>query len=419
MPIAWVLALGINRAYEARFLFVGSEEYRRAVLAGLSLTAGIAILAYAANVDFARGYIVLAFPLLVTLDLTARHRLRRRLNARRAAGQCMHRVVVLGYERPAANLIQQLLRERFHGMDIVGACLPTEQVDRERLPGMTVPVYGSFANAVAAVKIARADTIAVLPSPEMDATTLRDLSWELEGTGVDLVLASALMDVAGPRTSIRPIDGLPLLHVEPAQLTGAARVVKRGFDLVFAGLAVLALLPLFAVVAVLIRLTSRGRPFFVQTRVGKDGREFRLIKFRSMYADAEGRLAELQAHNEHDGPLFKMRHDPRITPIGKWLRRFTIDELPQLINVVRGDMSLVGPRPPLPGEVAQYGRDVRRRLAVTPGLTGLWQVSGRSNLSWEDSVRLDIRYVENWSLSFDLVILARTFAAVLRTSGAY
>jgi exopolysaccharide biosynthesis polyprenyl glycosylphosphotransferase len=210
-----------------------------------------------------------------------------------------------------------------------------------------------------------------------------------------------------------------MLHVDRAELTGGRRVVKATFDRVVGSALLFFLAPVLAGLALAVKLGSKGPAVFAQTRVGKDGREFTLYKLRTMYTDAEQRLAELNALNEHDGLMFKMRNDPRVTPAGRWLRRFSLDELPQLVNVVLGQMSLVGPRPPLPSEVAQYHSDVYRRLAVKPGLTGLWQVSGRSDLSWEDTVRLDLRYVENWSLTFDLVILLRTVTAIVRSSGAY
>ncbi|WP_205752587.1 sugar transferase [Cryptosporangium phraense] len=418
LPLAWVVALLMNRTYETRFLFAGGEEYRRVLNAAVFLTAAIAVFAYCTNTAFARGYVLLSMPLVLGLDLGLRYLLRLGLNRRRARGDCMHRAVVLGYGRQVQAFTKQLRREPYHGMSVVGCCLPADEAANAP-GGIEVPVYGSFDDVIVAILESRADTLIVLPSPDMDPAAMRALSWDLEGTGVDLVLANALLDITGPRTSIRPVDGLPLLHVEPAALTGARRVVKRAFDVVLAGMLLFFLSPILLIAALVVRLSSKGPALFVQTRVGKDGKEFRLFKFRSMYADAEERLAELQHQNEHSGLMFKIKDDPRVTRVGRYLRRFSVDELPQLLNVVRGDMSLVGPRPPLPREVAQYAHDVRRRLAVIPGLTGLWQVSGRSNLSWDDSVRLDLRYVENWSLSFDLVILLRTALAVVRSSGAY
>ena len=234
-----------------------------------------------------------------------------------------------------------------------------------------------------------------------------------------LAQSVTLIDVAGDRTTIRPVDGLPMLHVEHPHLRGGARVVKDLVDRAAAAMLLALLSPLLATIALWIWRDSPGPVLFRQVRVGRDGREFVMYKFRSMYLDAEARLAELRHLNEHDGVLFKIQNDPRVTPVGRWLRRFSMDELPQLFNVLRGHMSLVGPRPPLPQEVAAYPDDLRRRLAVKPGMTGLWQVSGRSDLPWEEAVRLDLRYVENWSLTLDLVILLRTMTAVLRSSGAY
>ncbi len=418
-PLAWIVALVFARAYERRFLFVGNEEYRRFLNAGVGLTATVALVAYAANFQFARGYVVVALPLVTIAGLVGRYVRRKYLFARRAQGDCMRRVVVLGYERPVATLARQLARERYHGMEVVGACLPPDHTSGSRIADVELTVYGTFDTVGEAVRAARADTVAILPCPEMDSFALRRISWELEKTGTDLVVTSALLDVAGPRTSIRPVDGLPMLHVEPAELTGARRLTKAAFDRVLSTVALIVVAPLLGALAAAVRLTSKGPAFFTQVRVGRDGREFTIYKLRTMYADAEERLAELAAQNEHDGLLFKIRDDPRITPLGRFLRRYSLDELPQLINVFLGNMSLVGPRPPLPSEVAQYPEDLLRRLAVKPGITGLWQVSGRSNLSWEDTVRLDLRYVENWSLTFDLVILLRTATAIVRASGAY
>jgi len=285
------------------------------------------------------------------------------------------------------------------------------------------PVYcnlevGHVAHAVAK---AQADTVIVLPCPELDASAVRRLAWKLEGDDIDLILASALLEIAGDRTTIRPVDGLPLLHVEHPRLKGMRRMVKGAFDRSAALAGLVALAPLAIVIGILVKCTDGGTGplIFRQVRVGRGGEHFTMYKFRTMYADAEERLSHLWHLNENDGVLFKMRSDPRITPIGRWLRRYSLDEIPQLLNVVKGDMSLVGPRPPLPREVAEYAFDVRRRLVVKPGVTGLWQVSGRSDLSWEDAIKLDLRYVENWSLPMDLMILARTVFAVFKSSGAY
>jgi exopolysaccharide biosynthesis polyprenyl glycosylphosphotransferase len=270
------------------------------------------------------------------------------------------------------------------------------------------------------VRTLRATAVAVAECPELEGSALRQLMWDLEGTGVDVLVGSALTEVTGPRLSIRPLAGLPLLQVEEPELTGARRLLKSLTDRTIALIIIALALPALVVLGLAVRLTSRGPAIFRQTRVGRHGGTFTMFKFRSMYVDAEARLAGLATQNERaEGLLFKMRDDPRVTPVGRFLRKWSLDELPQLFNVLIGTMSLVGPRPPLPREVAQYGNDVRRRLLVKPGLTGLWQVSGRSDLPWDESVRLDLGYVENWSLAMDFVILIRTVVVVLRRSGAY
>jgi exopolysaccharide biosynthesis polyprenyl glycosylphosphotransferase len=283
-----------------------------------------------------------------------------------------------------------------------------------------VPVVGTSSSILAALASTGADTVAVSAWSDLTQADLRRLSWQLEGSGVSLVVAPSVTDIAGPRIHIRPVAGLPLLHVEQPEFTGGRRLLKNGVDRLAAGLALMLLMPLMMVIAIAIRLTSSGPALFRQTRVGVDGSTFRLYKFRSMHVDAEQRLTALAAANEAgDGLLFKIRHDPRVTDLGRWLRRYSLDELPQLVNILRGQMSVVGPRPPLPAEVAQYGDDVRRRLLVKPGLTGLWQISGRSDLSWQESVRLDLHYVENWSLALDAMIVWKTFFAVVGRRGAY
>jgi exopolysaccharide biosynthesis polyprenyl glycosylphosphotransferase len=415
LPLALLLVMAVSRAYERRYLFVGTDEYQRVLRGGMGLIAGAALVSYALGLDLARSYVLAALPTATAAAAVLRFALRKRLHAARARGECLRRVIVVGHELSVIGITRQLRRERYHGLEVVGACLPPGCDDAV----LDLPVYGTFDDVATAVDLADADTVVVLSCPELDGVALRRLAWRLERDDVDLVVASALIDVAGARTTIRPFDGLPMLHVEHPRLHGGIRIVKELVDRLGA-LALLALFgPLLLAIALLVRVTSPGPVLFRQVRVGRDGREFRIVKFRSMYVDAEARLAEVRHLNEHDGVLFKIRNDPRVTPVGRWLRRFSLDELPQLLNVLGGQMSLVGPRPPLPQEAAAYAADVRRRLAVKPGMTGLWQVSGRSDLPWEEAVRLDLRYVENWSLSLDLVILLRTMTAVMRSSGAY
>ncbi|GGK67544.1 exopolysaccharide biosynthesis polyprenyl glycosylphosphotransferase [Planomonospora parontospora subsp. parontospora] len=413
LPVVWVCAIALNRAYEARLIGLGPEEFQRVLQCGFMITAALAVGAYVTKTDVARGYVVLAVPLATALTLLARYRLRRSLHRRRARGGCMRRVVAVGHRAAAAELVDRLRRERYHGMEVVGVCVP-----RGGGPEVAgVPVLGGLSDVPLVVGQAEADTVAVLACPEMDGTALRRLAWRLEKTHTDLVVAPALMEVAGPRTTIRPVAGLPLLHVDHPELAGLRQVVKMLFDRVGAGALLVLLSPLLLALALAVRMSGPGPVLFRQTRVGRDGAEFMIYKFRTMVTDAEQRKITLMS--DDGGVLFKIRNDPRVTPVGAWLRRHSMDELPQLINVVLGHMSLVGPRPPLPEEVARYGDDVRRRLLVRPGMTGLWQVSGRSDLSWEESVRLDLRYVENWSLMLDLQILWKTWSAVARGAGAY
>jgi exopolysaccharide biosynthesis polyprenyl glycosylphosphotransferase len=417
LPLLWAASVALAGGYDSRFIGVGSDEFRRIANAAVCLTAAVAIFSYAFKLDIARGYVALAMPSTALLDLGMRYWLRKHLHKMRSTGQCLRRVVVVGHAPAVAELSLVLSRHSYHGMSVVGACL----AGSSRPPKVGgIPVFGGLDSITAAVDHFSADTVAVLSCPEMDGTRLRQLGWELETTSTDLCVAPALLDVAGPRTTIRPVAGLPLLHVDQAELGGAKRVIKGAFDRAAAGAMLTLLAPIFAAVALAIRFTDHGPVFFKQTRVGKDGGDFKVWKFRTMVVDAEARKAQLAEHNESTGGmLFKMRRDPRITKVGGWLRRWSLDELPQLINVALGEMSLVGPRPALPAEVEKYGYEMQRRHKVKPGITGLWQVSGRSDLPYDEAVRLDVRYVENWSVALDLQILWKTTAAVFKGSGAY
>jgi exopolysaccharide biosynthesis polyprenyl glycosylphosphotransferase len=415
-PGLWLIAITLSGGYDVRFIGTGVDEFRKVLNAGVSLTAALAIFSYAANSEFSRAYLLVALPGATVLDLVARVVLRKLLHRLRAADRCMQSVVVVGHEVAVADLVRELGRDKYHGMHVVAACVPGASRGTE-VSG--VPVAGGIDDVANVVRRVAADAVAVSTCPEMDAVKLRGLAWELEKTGTDLCVAPSLLDVAGPRTTVRPIAGLTILHVDHPQLSGARKAVKTLFDRLVAGIALLVLSPVFLAIGAAIKLHDKGPVFFTQMRVGKNGRSFKIYKFRTMVVDAEARLAQLRASNDHDGVLFKMRRDPRITAVGASLRKWSVDELPQLVNVLLGEMSLVGPRPALPDEAARYADHVRRRLVVKPGLTGLWQVNGRSDLSWEESVRLDLRYVENWSFALDLQILWKTFSAIARGSGAY
>ena len=416
LPLLWLGAVGLAGGYDVRFIGTGSDEFRKILNAGVGLTAAVAIFSYLVDVELSRAYLLVALPSVTGCDLFARYAMRKRLHRWREEGRYLLSVVAVGHETAVAALITELGRDRYHGLTVVGACVvhPSENAE---VAG--VPVYGGLDDVSAAVSAFGADTVAVLACPEMDGIRLRALAWELEKTGTDLCVSPVLLDVAGPRTTVRPTAGLTLLHVDHPQLSGMRLLLKGLFDRTVAAVALFVSLPLMILLALLIRLHDRGPALFTQTRVGKDGHVFKIYKFRTMIVDAEEHRARLLARNDSDGVLFKLRQDPRVTALGAHLRRWSIDELPQLFNVLLGHMSLVGPRPAMPGEVARYADHVHRRLVVKPGLTGLWQVSGRSDLSWEESVRLDLRYVENWSFALDLQIMWKTIWVMGGKSGAY
>jgi exopolysaccharide biosynthesis polyprenyl glycosylphosphotransferase len=416
LPFIWLGTVLVAGGYDSRFIGVGTDEFRRVLNAGVFLTAAVAFVSFASKADLARGYVVIAMPTVTLFDLTVRYALRKRLHRVRTRGGCMRKVVVVGYAPVVRDITEMLRKETYHGLSVVAACV-AGATEAGVLAG--VPVVGNLDGVVDVVSRFDADTVAVLACPEMAGDRLRRLAWDLEKTGTDLCVAPALLDVAGPRTTIRPVAGLPLLHMDHPEFSGVRRIIKAAFDKLLALAGLIVAFPLLALLALVITLDDGGPALFRQTRVGKDGHNFSVYKFRTMVTDAESRKADLSAHNQQQGPLFKIRKDPRITRAGSWLRRYSLDELPQLLNVLNGDMSLVGPRPALPEEAAMYGDHVRRRLAVKPGMTGLWQVNGRSDLSWDESVRLDLRYVENWSFMLDLQILWKTCAAVARGSGAY
>jgi exopolysaccharide biosynthesis polyprenyl glycosylphosphotransferase len=418
IPLLWLALAGLRNAYDPRVFGSGSEEYRRVAAVGVLLLATVAFVSYALELDLPRTLVVFDLPALTAAVLLGRYVARKALHRARLAGRCLKRVVAVGREGAVLELVEHLNRERYAGMLVVGACVPAPST-ADRLVRAGVPVAGSLDDVAEVVRRMDADTVAVTSASETAALYLRRLTWQLEGSGVEVLVSPGLIEVAGPRLHIRPFVGLPLLSVEEPEFSGWRRLVKGTIDRVAAALLLLAASPVLIGIALAVRLSGPGPVLYRQERVGLGGQLYTMYKFRSMVVDAEARLAALQAANEGDGLLFKIRHDPRVTPVGRWLRRFSLDELPQLLNVLGGTMSLVGPRPPLPTEVERYDSSVRRRLLVRPGLTGLWQISGRSDLSWDDSVRLDLRYVENWSLALDVLIMWKTAAAVLGRRGAY
>ena len=423
IAVVWMAALSINRSRSSRVIGSGAEEYRRVWLATLSVFGFVAIISMLLKLEIARGYLMIALPVGLLLLSTGRWIARRLVvAARRRHGRCITRVLVVGSSSAVRDLTKSLAREPASEYQVVGACIPgpihRPVVD---VPGVGfVPTYGDESNVVDAVLATGSHAVAVTATERLDGRGIRDLSWELEKLDIDLLVSPGVVDVAGPRLQMRPVCGLPLIHVEKPQYSGAKRFQKRSFDIAFSSTVLLCGLPFLLVVALAIKLTSRGPVFYRAERIGLDGKPFEMIKFRTMVDGADQMVEKLSALNESEGGvLFKIRQDPRVTPVGKLLRKFSIDELPQFINVLKRDMSVVGPRPPLGKEVDTYDDHAMKRLLVRPGITGLWQVSGRSDLSWEDSVRLDLFYVENWSMISDLLIALKTVKAVFSHTGAY
>ncbi|WP_422627744.1 sugar transferase [Rhodococcus sp. (in: high G+C Gram-positive bacteria)] len=420
MPVLGMGALAIERAWDRCVLGAGVEEYRRVIRGYVLAVAVMAVLGYAWGTSSGQSWVFGALPLAAVFNVAARYGMRRVVRRRRQAGRCSRSVLAVGTIGDVHEIVCRAGDITGLGWNIDGICLTAAPGDPHPVVVEDVPVLGGEDDIVDLVGRHRFHAVALLPSSSWDRSRIRQLCWDLEETGTELLMAPVLMDLIGPRLHITPIASMPLLQVSAPHYSGPAWVVKNVFDRLAAFALVLLLLPVLAAIAVAIRLNTPGPALFRQTRVGRDGRTFTMYKFRSMVVDAEQHLDVLASANDGAGVLFKMRADPRVTKVGAFLRKYSLDELPQLFNVVAGDMSLVGPRPPLESEVVRYGEDgARRRLFVKPGLTGLWQISGRSDMDWDESIRADLRYVENWKLTLDLAILWRTIGAVLRGSGAY
>lgn len=420
LAIAWLAALGLVHSRHRRVVGTGAEEYHLVFAATWRLFALVAIVAYLLKMQIGRGYLAVAAPLGLALLIAGRYFWRLWLHRRRDHGEFRSGVLVIGHRAKAARLIDEVNHAPHAGYTVVGVCVPSGEVapDEEILG---VPVLGSIEEAAEAARLVGASAVAVSGADAVTSEAVRQLGWDLEGTGTDLALTLALLDVAGPRVHLSPVSDLPLMYVDEARFSGSRYVLKSVFDWVTALLITLVLAPLLLVVAVLVATTSAGPVLYAQQRVGKDGRPFRMYKFRSMRRGADAMLDDVLAAEGADGVgiYYKPKHDPRVTRIGRVLRRYSLDELPQLFNVLNGTMSLVGPRPQVDAEVAQYDRRASRRLLVKPGLTGLWQVSGRNDLPPDEAIRLDVRYVENWTMFGDLLIMARTVKAIFAAGGAY
>jgi exopolysaccharide biosynthesis polyprenyl glycosylphosphotransferase len=429
--VVWPAAIAICRGYRRNWIGIGLDEPGAVIRAGMLVVVAVALPAGFMAVPTGAldptgtltftlyallKLVATGIPFAVLLSMLVRLGARRGLHLLQSRGHGLRHVVVVGSFGAAQQLSKRIQEEPDTGMKVTGVCLPSVELPTPLVDG--VPVLGNLGQVAEVVGAMGCDAVAVTSDDATRHNYLRELAWSLEGSGVELLVDPGLVEVAGPRMHIRPLMGFPLLHVEEPHFTGWRRVVKRATDLVLTSIGLVLISPLMLAIAAVVKIQDGGPVIFRQTRVGLGGELFTMLKFRSMIIDAEKRKADLMALNEGNGALFKLRDDPRITPIGKLLRDFSLDELPQLFNVLRGSMSLVGPRPHLASELAQMPREAVRRSLVTPGLTGLWQVSGRSDLEGDDAVRLDLRYVENWSLTLDLLILWKTASAVLAKRGA-
>jgi exopolysaccharide biosynthesis polyprenyl glycosylphosphotransferase len=415
LVLAWMWCLALIDARAPRVVGVGTTEYVRIVSASFRLFGAIAILAFIFHVDVARGYLLVALPAGVCVLLASRWLWRRWLVRRRAKGEYSSQAILVGSSASVRHIARELAATPDAGYQVLGVCVDDRPAGSGLGDGCDVPVLGDFASVERVMERTGADTVIVTSGHDLPPDRVKRLSWGLEAGRQSLVLAPSIMDVTGPRLHTRPVAGLPLIHVETPRFSPGQRFAKRLFDLVLGCLLIVLLSPLMGALWLAVRFSSDGPALFSQVRIGHNGRAFRMFKFRSMVRDAEDRLPGLVVRqNSGNEVLFKLRDDPRVTPLGRFIRRYSLDELPQLFNVVSGTMSLVGPRPPLPAEVSKYADHVHRRFMVKPGITGAWQVGGRSRLSWQDSVRLDLSYVENWSLAGDAIILLKTFRAVVR-----
>jgi exopolysaccharide biosynthesis polyprenyl glycosylphosphotransferase len=419
----WLSSIAVFHTRSIRIVGAGIEEYRRIASASFWTFGIIAVASLLARIFLARGYLAVALPLGTLGLLASRGLWRYYIAGNRARGRYQTRVLAIGDRKGVSQLAEELTRNSRDGYVVVGAGIPGYGPSRGKklvVHGREIPILGDEMHALATIGSCGADTVALTGTERFGVRWIRQLMWRLETMDVDLVVAPGVMDVAEARLALRPVAGFPLLHVEKPQYQGAKCFQKRAFDVCFALAALIAISPLLIASAIAIKLTSKGPVFYPSERIGLDGKPFTMLKFRTMVAGADKQINSLLALNESaGGMLFKIRQDPRVTSVGKILRRFSIDELPQFINVLTQDMSVVGPRPPLKREVDNYDGEVKRRLLVKPGVTGLWQVSGRSDLSWDQSVRLDLSYVDNWSMASDLIIVAKTVKAVLARDGAY
>jgi exopolysaccharide biosynthesis polyprenyl glycosylphosphotransferase len=414
----WILALTVNESRSKRVVGAGLEEYRKVLNGTLGAFGLVAVLSYLLQIELSRFYFAAALPIGVSLLLAGRFVWRLRLTRLRTEGRALTGTLLVGDRDEVRRTIAEVRRHPEAGYKPVAVSL-SDVLDMSNEPDPLLPFLPQVLREHLKT-VARDPRIgAVMVAGGMRRHEIRELAWELENEEVELILVSRLTDVAGPRIHTKPVDSLPMMHVDLPQYSGINHFLKRAFDVLFSGAMLLALLPALVIIVVAIRVDDRGPAVFRQERIGQNGKPFTIHKFRTMAVNAESRVAELIQDRGGNALLFKMKDDPRVTRVGRILRKYSLDELPQFWDVLRGSMSVVGPRPQVAREVEQYQRHVYRRLLTKPGITGLWQVSGRSELSIDESIRLDLNYVENWSISGDIMLILKTIRAVLRPSGAY
>jgi exopolysaccharide biosynthesis polyprenyl glycosylphosphotransferase len=421
LGLVWLIALGTNQSRSVPMLGSGTDEYRRVIEATFSVFGLFATCAMLLKIDLARGLLAVALPLGLFALLATRHLWRLWLRGQRSLGAYSERALLVGRTADVAFVAERILKAPDAGYRLIGAAISAAHGENEASSlsigrAHSIPVIADPDNIVEAVNRHNIDAVIIAGTDE-SRTALRELGWALGQTGTVLVVASKVGDISGPRINWRPVEGLPLMRISLPAFEGSKYILKRAFDVLAAGVGLLCVLPLMLLVAAAIRLDSAGPVFFRQERIGLNGKPFWILKFRSMYMDADKDVAGVLDSGMR--VFYKAKSDPRITKVGAFIRKYSLDELPQLWNVLRGDMSLVGPRPQINEEVELYDSAMNRRLLVKPGITGLWQVSGRSDLDLNESVRLDLYYTENWSLAGDLTIIMRTVRAVAKGSGAY
>jgi exopolysaccharide biosynthesis polyprenyl glycosylphosphotransferase len=418
----WSAMLAVSHTRDERIIGHGADEYASVARATVLVFGWVAILSLLFKWDASRGYLAIAFPLGLAGLIAGRRGWRAWLHRQRRRGRAYSRVLVVGGVRSSTRIAEGFLAGDSDGYRVTGVWVPDRPAEiRERLAvaADVIPVMGTQRTLVDALNISEADAVIVTDTEHLGHDGLKDLAWKLEELSIDLMVSPNVIDVAGPRIHVRGVSNMPFIHLEKPTYAGAANFAKTAFDKIFAAVFLLITSPLLLVIATAVKLDSRGPVLYRSERIGVGGEPFFMLKFRSMRDGADSQIPDISGNDEGAGPLFKIKDDPRVTRVGRLLRRYSLDEFPQFLNVLKGEMSVVGPRPPLRSEVDQYADSTHRRLLVRQGVTGLWQVSGRSDLTWDETVRLDLDYVENWSMMRDVQIIWRTLRAVAKSDGAY